>query len=408
MPEFIVYVQNQKKEYTCILSDNPDEVVKLTKLPAMAKYHQFPMLGKKIAENAVEQELKKYYKEFVKCCKQLKCNDIFDFDYLAYYQHSSAIVKLFEILVQGEQKPEPVDLIESEWIQKCNNSDLLYCKEGRYEQCYSYDYNFHYGRCLADRKMIIPIRTGTEVRLKKVPELTKSIQAGFYNVRIICDDEEFRKIFSFSKEHIYNHYSVRFANDRKKKYNITMEMVQNDDDADFKNAYTYKPKDCVVGNDVFWLWFKKLSELKKTYPKNFLIKHLCSSLWGSLSKFYTICRTEKEIEEQNLDLGDDYSIVEEKCDKYGNILHYILVKNNRLFASNWARIKPFLKAFSRNKTALLAEKDIKSVVRICTDSVTFTREFPTLTTEDDSIKLEQKYTGTMIWKSVKKGVKVIT
>jgi len=54
MPEFIVYVQNLKKEYTCILSDNPDEVVKLTKLPAMAKYHQFPMLGKKIAENAVQ------------------------------------------------------------------------------------------------------------------------------------------------------------------------------------------------------------------------------------------------------------------------------------------------------------------------------------------------------------------
>ncbi len=108
-----------------------------------------------------------------------------------------------------------------------------------------------------------------------------------------------------------------------------------------------------------------------------------------------------------MDLGDDYSIVEEKCDKYGNIFHYILVKNNRLFASNWARIKPFLKAFSRNKTALLAEKYIKSVIRICTDSVTFTREFPTLTTEDDSIKLEQKYTGKIIWKSVKKAIKII-
>ena len=71
MPEFIVYVQNLKKEYTCILSDNPDEVVKLTKLPAMAKYHQFPMLGKRIAEIQVEKELKKYSKEFVKCCKQL-------------------------------------------------------------------------------------------------------------------------------------------------------------------------------------------------------------------------------------------------------------------------------------------------------------------------------------------------
>jgi hypothetical protein len=41
-----------------------------------------------------------------------------------------------------------------------------------------------------------------------------------------------------------------------------------------------------------------------------------------------------------------------------------------------ARIKPFL-----------AEKDIKSVVRICTDSVTLTREFPAFTTEDDTIKI---------------------
>jgi hypothetical protein len=50
----------------------------------------------------------------VKCgTEQLKSNDIFDFDYLAYYQHSSAIVKLFEIyLFRVNKNPNLLTLLK--------------------------------------------------------------------------------------------------------------------------------------------------------------------------------------------------------------------------------------------------------------------------------------------------------
>ena len=49
-----------------------------------------------------------------------------------------------------------------------------------------------------------------------------------------------------------------------------------------------------------------LFSIKKKYPKNKLIKHLMSSLWGSLSYINVFNQTEQQINDNKLDVSIDY------------------------------------------------------------------------------------------------------
>ena len=46
--------------------------------------------------------------------------------------------------------------------------------------------------------------------------LKKKLKYGIYHIKITCDNKNFKKIFSFSSDNHYTHYSVNFC----LKYNI--------------------------------------------------------------------------------------------------------------------------------------------------------------------------------------------
>ncbi len=145
-------------------------------------------------------------------------------------------------------------------------------------------------------------------------------------------------------------------------------------------------------------WFENLTKLRKKLKDNRLLKHLISSAWGHINANNKIYKSWEDIEREGLDIGTsdehDYKIL--KYNDYGDRECYELLNTKSPYKYN-IRLKPWITALARNLTAFIALEDIDKVVRVQTDSVSFTRE-----QEFDDINLvpEEKTTGRIHWHHV--------
>ena len=136
------------------------------------------------------------------------------------------------------------------------------------------------------------------------------------------------------------------------------------------------------------------------HPKNKLIKHLLSSLHGSLSRSNNLIKTYDQIQEENLkvssDTSSDYKIIEYTYNDDKEV--YKLQSMIEPYRYNF-RLKSFLTAYGRVKIAEVALTKIDAVIRIHTDGIVFNRDvkpkFPLLIRED-------KTTGYLKWENINK------
>ena len=103
---------------------------------------------------------------------------------------------------------------------------------------------------------------------------------GYYHIIIKCTHPDILKVFSFSKNNVYTNYDLEFVFKYNNLYKISYELV----DKKF-NAYIYNNEDIIKSSEIFENWFKNYKIFKNNLPKNKIIKHLASSLWGSLTAF---------------------------------------------------------------------------------------------------------------------------
>jgi hypothetical protein len=136
-----------------------------------------------------------------------------------------------------------------------------------------------------------------------------------------------------------------------------------------------------------------LYKLKLKFPKNKLIKHLLSSLWGTLCRSNNIRKTWTEIETENIKIckekGAKYKIIEFNI--YEDKEYYLLKDLENPYVNN-IRIKSFLTSYGRNKVAELAKHNIENVIRIQTDGVVFDKE---IKINDPLLIAEFKTTGSI-------------
>jgi hypothetical protein len=115
-------------------------------------------------------------------------------------------------------------------------------------------------------------------------------------------------------------------------------------------------------------------KIKKKHPKNKLIKHLMSSLWGSLSRSSNILKTYDEIQAEGLKIcmtdKSDYQITDYIWTNSKE--YYKLQDMNQPYRYNF-RLKSFLTAFGRVKIAEVAIQDLESVLRIQTDGIVYNK-----------------------------------
>lgn len=343
----------------------------------------------------MEENLKQYYVAFKKWNLELYNYGKNGIDAYTYsYNNNLHVINTFLKISKFDLKNQPlIDHIESHYFEGCHNGALEYCSEGTYE-CYGYDQSSFYGRLLAEYSLKIPINKGKEIKLNSLDK--RNLKFGFYCVRIECDNDNFKKIFQFSKDNIYTHYSLFTAFMYQKEFNVKINLL----DLEF-NAYIYDDDDLIESKSIFGEWFQRLIKVKKQYPKNQLAKYLITELWGRLSQKNKPKTIETNIDEidrfkcnykENLCEDDDYVIHEQYDDKF------ILQENIPIYKYN-IRLKPFLISYGRFIMGNLAfDTGLNNIVRIMCDNITY--KIP-LDKPIENFTLEQKTTGLICFESAR-------
>jgi hypothetical protein len=356
----------------------------------------------KIEESIDDDCLINYISDFKHWIKELRYDKIHSFRYTNYFTDIMASVNFFMKHIDFKLKDCPqIKRVEMEWIESAPNGALMYCIEEQTEpiDTYSYDFNMHYATCLGkleDSNLMIPTSEGYETTLDELPKKSMNLSYGFYRVKITSDNPNAKKVFVFSKKNTYNYYSLFFAMKHKKQFNFKIELIQDGK----PNAYLYD--NMIQSSEYFGEWYNTLLSLKKKYPKNKLIKMLASNLWGGLAQTNT-----KNVSEDELDkyVSEGYQIRDKK--EYGDPddsdhkIYYEIYHPDNFYKYN-IRIKSWLNAYARNKTAYLAMTDLDNVIRIHTDSVSFRTEHE----HNERYKFEDKTSGRVIWYNVNNYYKV--
>ena len=131
-----------------------------------------------------------------------------------------------------------------------------------------------------------------------------------------------------------------------------------------------------------------------------MFKHSLSSIWGTLTQKNHLTRTEEQCIEQNLyyDFYNAEWIIRNVCYNNDGSEYFELVNSQKPYLHNLARIKAYLSSYSRIKTARIALKKLDKVLRIHTDSITFTE--PLNYKGITGLLCENKTTGLICWKNV--------
>jgi hypothetical protein len=191
--------------------------------------------------------------------------------------------------------------------------------------------------------------------------------------------------------------SLSTAMKYKRRFDVEIELVQDDK----PNAYLYDEDDMVTLKTICGEWYRFMVSVKKKFPKNRLVKHLFSSCWTSMNAHNRIFRTLDEILDEDLNVGYcnedktyDYDII--KISTFKGKEQYTLLPTKNPYSHN-IRLKPWIAALARNLTAEMVMYDIDNVVRVQTDSVSYSveQEF-----NDDGFVLEEKTTGKMHFQNV--------
>jgi len=290
---------------------------------------------------------------------------------------------------------------EFKWFSKCNNSAMIYFDEsykGTPTKSYAYDYKNFYGKILSSETFKLPISKGYESSVKELPTI-RDLKYGIYNIKITCDDTNFKKIFLFSKDNCYTHITLKYCIMLKDKYNIKFEIIEGN------NCLLFD--ELVTGKKLFGKHYDELSRIKSKYPENKLVKHLLSSLWGHLTTKNKINMSGEEL--MDIDYSDnikdnaEYLLTKHTSYYKNNEYHdyFTVLKTNDIYKYN-IRLVPFLQSFSRNKIGTLAQEAIDDVIRIQTDCVVFTKEmtFTKAYLDLTTIVKEDKSSGRIKWRDV--------
>jgi hypothetical protein len=369
------------------------------------QYEDFKRLNMKYemfeGYEATDEGLWAFYKDFDKWNKELKAHYDEQKSHLTYfyfrYNNEMHVIETFYNYAKPKfdlkrNNYSTIKYRESSYFERCNNGGLMFSDAGIYN-CIGYDYNSFFPRLLGDDAfdLKIPLESGKEYKLESLDY--NNIAFGFYNVKIECNDKRF--FFNYSKDDVYTHYSLLDAIKYKDQFNIKITLNMSCE----YNAYLYCDKDLIYTKKIFGKWFNELNDFKMKNPKNKLIKHLMSSLWGALSKKNVMYVKEDEIQNYDFEFSGDegkkYQII--SCSNSKTNPYYTMSERDNPYKYN-IRLKPFLLSYSRSVMLDIAMNNHpKEIVRIMVDNIVYKSEIPF---NVNNMSLEKKSTGLINVKNV--------
>lgn len=291
------------------------------------------------------------------------------------------------------------------WFEKCVNCGIMYLDNEYIDKeftGYGFDFSGFYMMLMTHPDFYIPINKGKAYILDALPSV-EELEYGFYNVKITCQNPKFCSVFAFNPKNVYTHFDLKVAMKYAKQFDVKIQLIDNGEKG---NVYLYEEKDLILGKSFFGKWAKQLRLLKNNFPKNKLVKHLSSSLWGALVQYLHVNKTYKEIQDEELSVGydeGDYIIID-KVKKKNDQEYFKLIKTDNISKEN-IRLKPFLTSFGRYYIGQVAMLDVDSVVRIHTDGIIFNKNviIPKQFQELGLIS-DEKISGKMKFKNIMKDV----
>ena len=385
--EYIVYYKKTDNNFR-VYNNIKNECYELNKLPDDVSNFYIPK-----GYETDDINLIKYSKDLYEANEQLKKTKIITFDYIKPYitpngkviprNHYKNIETVFKMLSKGKyEHHEEITMTEYKWFENCYNAGLQFTETGIYE-AYGYDFKNYYASILASNDFKIPNKSGKEIKLKELYTKNK-LKTGFYRVKINTDDKNIKKLIAFSKNNVYTSIDLKFIMELQETIKINIELIQDNE----PNAYIYNLDTLENGFKVFNNWYDVILKLKKEMPKNILLKMLSSSLWGHLSRNNKITVSEDEAYELNEKHKDRYSVYEIITTKTDETF-YQLLDNEKPYFYN-LRLKPFVTAFGRVKTAKVVLLNLNKVIRVHTDGIVFSEE---QTFNIENLIKEDKTTG---------------
>eukprot|EP01038_Epipyxis_sp_PR26KG_P012579 gene12579-16867_t len=393
MKPYLLRYQTKDEGLHRVYYSDSKTLATLKSLPRLADYRQYTLFN---GYDASDEGLLKFAQDFKVWNSQLINNPHLSIHYEKYFCHTDAVILTFKRLCFGLfEDHQDISAQENEWWNDCHNGGLMFC-EPQKSNSFGYDFSSYYPRILADPKFEIPCSCGLEYHLLELPTINK-LQCGIYRVKITSNNNDFRKIFAYSKNNAYTHYSLKTALEHQDQFKINIELIIDDK----PNAYIYE--DITSGDKIFAKWFEVLYAIKQDHPKNKLIKHLMSSLWGTLSSSKIIRKTDQQIKDEKLDVGLDN-------DSHYKIINHVVfedrefyeLQNNRNPYKYNIRLKPFITSYGRYLMSNVALENIDAVIRIQTDGIVFNQNMDHITTKYPNIVAEEKTTGMINWINVNK------
>jgi len=377
----VIYFYSQNDEVFYIEDEDKNNTLHETTMKELKnpenKFHHFHAF-----ENyyKTHSDLIKFKEEFNTLTNEMKSvklktlnGKIYALYYKKFYNHNNAVLNVFLSRNKSNlmEQFEPITQEEFYIFERCLNSGLITLNldyKNKETKCFGYDYSRYYTHLLTI--MRIPTKAGVKHILDDVK--WGKLEFGIYRVKITYTNEKFTNIFNFSKLHHYTSSTLNHLYKIKNDYGLSFELLK--DDKYNYNALIYNEKDLIKGSKIFNEWYKSLEIIKEKYPKNRLVKHLMSSLWGTLCSF-------KKVYTHNLEEYDVTYITSTEETEYKIIDHleddaYMMVNTSDAYKYPLARIKPFLTALGRLNImkVIESEKLEDSITRIHTDGIVLNKE----------------------------------
>lgn len=378
MTEYLVYYESPKYNYRYY----DGKKYKSTSSIAEDKVNFFEMHPS--YENT-DEDLKRYYDNMKVWSEQIqskftKCS----FNYLSKFNDMIAVEHFFLLFCKKHIKShDNITFTEQKWIEKCHNSGIQSCKPtDKAIKVFSYDGKGFYQMILASDEFMIPDKEGYETTLEELPK-RKDLKHGYYKVKITSDNPDAKMVFSFNPENVYYNYDLYFAMKHKKQLNFIIQK---------ENIECYLYDSVVPSSSIFAKWNKTINDLKKDFPDNKLLKNLGSKCWGAISKRLQISISNKDLQ-QNLEKYKDHDIIRTtKVGEWGTpeYKEYHTLQNPEKPYKHNLRLKAQITSYARCYIGNLAIEDLDNLIRIHTDSMSFSKPYPIV---KNIFKREEKSSG---------------
>ena len=334
-----------------------------------------------------------------------------NFNHIDVYKYNkiSFLVDCF-FLKYSKKKIENLKLkkishIESEMMNKCYNGGINYLQDTTlFNDCYGYDFKSFYPSILANEKLDFkfPVKMGHRKKWNSIDEIkklhrTKKMNFGYYNIIIKSEHPDILKVFSFSKDNVYSNYDLEFVFRYSNLYKISYELI----DCEY-NSYIYDNDDLIKSSEIFGLWFQNYQIFKENLPKNKIVKHLASSLWGSLTAYKRQYISKEQLIKREFEIGKKTDETKPYyIERYDNDYKIIIINKNDCFKNPLARIKSFLTAFGRNyiRKLIIENKLYKNIIKCQTDGIILDKPFEFSNDVYNPIS-EDKSTGSLYFVSL--------